>query len=101
MRQLEEGRIGRDFIGVLIGEDGREPNGQRELHLVSVLAPSRLHEEIRDAFGRCGAEVVGDRKEMASRYGVVPHPGALEDHDMKLPMGSEFPGPKARRKVQA
>jgi len=88
---LEELKIGRDFIGVLISEDGHEPNSQGGLHLLSVLAPSRLHEEIRSAFSQSGATAVGNVKEMAGRYGTIPHPGAYEDHDMKLPMGLEYP----------
>jgi len=88
---LEEHKIGRDFIGVLISEDGHESNGHRGLHLLSVLAPSRLHEEIRGAFAQHGATAVGSPREMLGRHGVIPHPGAIEDHDMKLPMGLEYP----------
>lgn len=91
VRALEERRIGRDFIGVFIGENGFERNGSAELHLLSVLAPTRLHEEIRDAFIQCGATAVGNGREIAGRHGVIPHPGAQEDHDMKLPMGAEYP----------
>lgn len=100
VRALEERRIGRDFIGVFIGENGHEPDGPGTLHLLSVLAPSRLHEEIKEAFASCGATTVGGPKEFSARHGVVPHPGALEDHEMKLPMGQEYPmvrGGKSRR----
>ncbi len=98
LQALEERGIGRDFIGLLIGEDGHEPNGQQELHLLSVLAPSRLHEEIRSAFVESGATVVGDPKEMADRHSVIPHPGAFEDHEMKLPMGLEYPYTRSARR---
>jgi hypothetical protein len=91
LKALEEQGVGRDFIGVLITEDGHEPNGQRWLHLLSVLAPSRLHEGIRSAFVQSGATAVGSPKEMADNHGPIPHPGAFEDHDMKLPMGLEYP----------
>jgi len=102
VQALEERRIGHDFIGVLISEDGLKPNGSkangaRMLHLLSVLAPRRLHEEIRSAFVQCGAMAIGGAKEMAGLYGVVPHPGAREDHDMKLPMGLEYPETRRRR----
>jgi len=91
VRALEERRIGRDFIGVFIGENGYEPDGAATVHLLSVLAPSRLHEELRAALRGCGATAVGSPREIAGRHGVVPHPGVLEDHDMKLPMGPEYP----------
>ncbi|MBI2913600.1 MAG: hypothetical protein HYY03_06740 [Chloroflexi bacterium] len=91
VRALEERWIGRDFIGVFIGENGHEPGGPRTLHLLSVLAPSRLHEEIRVAFSECHATAVGGPREIAARHGVLPHPGAIEDREMKLPMGAEYP----------
>ena len=95
---LEERKIGRDFIGVLISENGHEPNGRRGLHLLSVLAPSRLHEGIRSDFDQSGATAIGNPQEMAARYGTVPHPGAFEDHDMKLPMGLEYPAAGSARR---
>lgn len=98
VQALEERKIGRDFIGVLITEDGHESNGERWLHLLSVLAPSRLHEEIRSAFSQSGATAIGKPKEMVDRHGVVPHPGAVEDHDMKMPMGLEYPDVKSARR---
>lgn len=98
VQALEERKIGRDFIGVFIGENGHTPDGPKELHLISVLAPSRLHEEIRTAFSECGATAVGNPNLISERHGVVPHPGAFEDHDMKLPMGEEFPRPKNGRR---
>ncbi len=98
VRALEERRIGRDFIGVLISEDGHEPNAEREIRLLSVLAPSRLHEEIKGAFAQCGAKAVGNPRQMLGRHGVIPHPGALEDRDMKLPMGREYPDTRSGRR---
>ncbi len=91
VRALEEQGIGRDFIGVFIGECGQEAGGPRTLYLLSVLAPSRLHPEIKGLFAECGATAVGGPKDMGGRYGVVPHPGALEYHEMKVPMGPEYP----------
>lgn len=94
VRALEERRIGRDFIGVFIGENGHEPDGPATIHLVSVLAPSRLHEEIKATFAQCGATAVGGPREIAGRHGIIPHPGAIEDREMKLPMGQDYPMPR-------
>ncbi len=96
LASLEERRIGRDFIGVFVGEAGFGINGGGPLHLLSVLAPRRLHDEIRDSFSSSGAEAVGDVAEMRAIYRTIPHPGALDYYDMKLPMGEEFPQPSRR-----
>ncbi len=99
VRALEERKIGRDFIGVLISENEHdEPNGQKEVHLLSALAPRRLHEEIRSDFVRFEATDIGNPREMAARHGAIPHPGAFEDHGMKLPMGLEFPNARRKRR---
>ena len=98
VQALEERKIGRDFIGVLISEDGHEPSGQGEVYLLSVLAPNRLHEEIRSTFAQCGATAIGSPKEMAGRYATIPHPGAFEDREMKLPMGLEYPDARRARR---
>jgi hypothetical protein len=98
VQALEERGIGRDFIGVLISEDGLEPHGPQWLHLLSVLAPRRLHEEIRSAFAQCGATAIGSPKEMNGRHDTIPHPGAFEDRDMKLPMGLEYPDARSGRR---
>jgi hypothetical protein len=98
VQALEERGFGRDFIGVLNSEDGLEPNGPKWLHLLSVLAPRRRHEEIRSAFAQCGATAIGNPKEMAGRHAAIPHPGAFEDHDMKLPMGLEYPDARSGRR---
>ena len=96
LASLEERRIGRDFIGVFVGEGEFGVNGGGPLHLLSVLAPSRLHDEIRASFAGSGAEAVGDVAEMRAVYRTVPHPGALDYYDMKLPMGAEYPQPRRR-----
>ncbi len=100
VRALEEHKIGRDFIGVLINENEHEPNGHKEVHLLSALAPRRLHEEIRNDFVRFEATDIGNPREMAARHGAIPHPGAFEDHGMKLPMGLEFPNARRKRRKE-
>ena len=90
VRLLTECGIGLDFIGVFIGHAAFGVNGSGPLKLLSVLAPTRRHEEIKAAFALTGAKVVGDVPTMRSLYGVVPHPGAFEHSDMKLPMGCEY-----------
>ena len=94
LASLDERRIGRDFIGVFVGEGEFGVNGGGPLHLLSVLAPRRLHDEIRASFSSSGAETVGDVPEMRAIYRTVPHPGALDYYDMKLPMGAEYPLPR-------
>lgn len=88
--RLEERKIGRDFIGAYIGENGHNGHGPSDLFLISVLAPSRLQEDIKASFQECGALSVGGVAEMRAAYGIVPHPGALEYREMKLPMGDEY-----------
>ncbi|MDP2950733.1 MAG: hypothetical protein Q8P22_14530 [Chloroflexota bacterium] len=95
LASLEEQQIGRDFIGVFVGEAAFGVNGGHPLHLLSVLAPRRLHDEIRGSFSSSGAEAVGGAAEMQALYRTIPHPGALDYYDMKLPMGAEYP--QARR----
>lgn len=94
LASLEARHIGRDFIGVFVGEGAFGVNGGGPLHLLSVLAPRRLHDEIRASFSGSGAEAVGDVAEMRAIYRTVPHPGAFDHYDMKLPMGTEYPQPK-------
>ncbi len=95
--RLRELGISSEFIGVFIGANGARPGHPHELHLVSAFAPSRLHEEIRAVFIGCGAADVGYPPEMRESYGSVPHPGAIEDHDLKLPLGMEYPDTVRRR----
>ncbi len=94
---LQERKIGPDLIGVLIGEAGDASRGDSRVHLASTLVPRRLHEEVRSAFLSCGATFVGNVRELAQRYGRVPHPGVVEDHDLKLPMGLEYPDTRRGR----
>jgi hypothetical protein len=100
---LEERGVGRDFIGLRLGA---EPvNGYAavtgaelsEASLVSVLAPSRLMEDVRAVLTAHGASIIDEHHAVAPIYGSVPHPGTLEDHDLKFPMGLEFPDSKVRR----
>jgi len=98
VRALEENRIGRDFIGVLVGQDGFRPGVGSVLCLASVLAPFRLHEQIRTTFVEAGALAVGDPREMASRFGHIPHPGVIDAHNLKLGMGDEYWQAVARRR---
>ncbi len=53
------------------------PHGRRELVVFS------LHEQ--------GASAVGSPQELGLDYRSIPHPGASEDHDLKLPWGREYP----------
>ena len=90
---VEEHKIGRDFIGVFIGESGGQV-----MYLVSVFVPSRLHKEVGEVFQTCAAMKVGFGDEARIIWGRhVPHPGVMEDHDMKFPMGDDYPANRNRR----
>ena len=88
--RLAEREIAPDFIGAYVSDDGDNRHGLRDIYLLSVLAPSRLHEDIKASFQQCGALSVGSAAEMRAAYGVVPHPGVLEHREMKLPTGHEY-----------
>ena len=98
LKALAERKVGPDFIGAFVGENGYEAGVPRSLHLLSVLAPRRLHEEIAAAFREHGAQDVGDVAAMRALYGHIPHPGSLDYQDMKLPMGPEYWQVVARRR---
>lgn len=98
VKALENNRIGRDFIGMLIGQDGFRPGVAGLCCLLSVLAPFRLHEQIRTTFLEAGATDVGEPGEMAARFGHIPHPGVIDDRNLKLVMGDEYWRAVARRR---
>jgi hypothetical protein len=90
LKDLMERKIGPDFIGAFVGESDYAGNSLRRLHLLAVLAPRRLHEDIAAVFRERGAEAVGEVAAMRARYGQVPHPGCLDYQEMKVPMGPEY-----------
>jgi len=98
LKALMERNIAPDFIGAFVGESDYEANGAARLHLLSVLAPRRLHAEIVAALREHGAEAVGDVATMRARYGQVPHPGCLDYQEMKVPIGPEYWQVVARRR---
>lgn len=98
VKALEDNRISRDFIGVLIGQDGFRPGVGSFRCLLSVLAPFRLHEQIRTTFVEAGATAVGAPGEMAVRFGHVPHPGVIDAQNLKLGMGDEYWQAVAKRR---
>jgi len=88
--RLEALKVRRDLIGVCTSVNGRNGHGRERVHLLSVLAPSRLNGDVERLLVRCNALSVGSAAEMRAAFGVIPHPGVLEDRDMKLPMGSDY-----------
>lgn len=76
-----------DLIGVSMRVDGRAGDA---VHLVSVLAAPRLREQIERLFLACDALLVGGLAEARAAFGAVPHPGVIEDGDVKLPSGREY-----------
>ncbi len=94
---LKEKGIGPEFIGVYIGGNGVIPGHHGDMYLVSAFAASRLHDDIRSVFASCGASEFGGPQEMRASHGTVPHPGSIEDRDLKLPLGMEYPDTVRRR----
>jgi hypothetical protein len=100
---LEKKGVGRDFIGLRLGATpvngyaALEEIDPSESSLLSVLAPRRLTEDVRAILTAHGASMIGEHHAVSPIFGSVPHPGTLEDHDLKLPMGLEFPDNKVRR----
>lgn len=80
-KALEEHGLSRDFIGTAISEGAS---------LLSVLVPRGQEDEIASVLARCGATMVGEPAELEPHYGPTPHPGAWEDHDLKIP-SREYP----------
>jgi glutamate synthase (NADPH/NADH) small chain len=72
-----------DTLGVAVRESG--------VCLLSVIAPAGREREVDVRLAALGADLVGGVKDLPSAYGMAPHPGVREEHDMKLPMGREFP----------
>jgi len=101
LQELHTLGIGLDFIGIKFGAEEMNGNNPRprEVHLLSVLAPRRLAEGARSVLQRCGALAVDEHVRLGNPNGHVPHPGTLEDRDMKLPLGLEYPDTKLRRKA--
>ncbi|MEK7848408.1 MAG: hypothetical protein AAB270_05750, partial [Chloroflexota bacterium] len=60
-------------------------------NLLSVFPPDGRQELVIVILHQQGALAVGEPRQMGLDYRLIPHPGASEDHDMKLPAGREFP----------
>jgi len=79
---LVRGGLPEDWLGVAI-RDGA--------HLLTAVAPPGRERELDNQLKELGATFAGGVSELPEQYGAAPHPGVREDHDMKLPMGREFP----------
>jgi glutamate synthase (NADPH/NADH) small chain len=86
LQALEAKGIGLDFLGALIKEED-----DRQINLLSVRLLRHRREEVDEILRRHGATVVGEPADLEPIYGHTPHPGALEDRDLKLPLGREYP----------
>lgn len=82
--------VSPDFIGAIVkeAEDGGRPD---YANLLSVLVPRGRQGEIETLLREQGATVVGEPVELGLNYTAIPHPGAVVDHDFKLPAGREYP----------
>ncbi len=82
--------IGYDFLGALI-QDEMLRSAQHGRYLLSVRVPRRRQAEVEALLEQHSAVAVGEPEEIEPGYGPVPHPGAWEDRDLKLPGGREYP----------
>ena len=82
--------IGRDLIGIRTRANGQNGHAHGTVHLLSVLASPRRRDEIAALLFTCDALSVGSAAEMSAAFGLVPHPGVLEDGGVKLPMGPGY-----------
>ncbi len=88
--RLEALKVRRDLIGVCTSVNGHNGHSREHVHLLSVLAPSRIHGDVESLLFQCNALYVGGAAEMRAAFGLIPHPGVLEDRGTKLPMGSDY-----------
>ena len=72
-----------DLLGVAVRGE--------EVYLLSVVSSPGHEREVDARLLALGADVAGGIADLPARYGPAPHPGVREDHDLKLPMGREFP----------
>ncbi|MDP2727227.1 MAG: NAD(P)-dependent oxidoreductase [Dehalococcoidia bacterium] len=102
LQVLQSRGIDPDFLGAIIKGDNEHSN------LLSVRVLQGKQKEIADLLRQCGAIEVGEPADLVAKYGMTPHPGSIDDKDLKLPMGREYPatlwppafsGYRARHKV--
>ncbi len=74
-----------DFLGAIIKDDGEHAS------LLSVRVFQGKQQEVADLLRQCGAIEVGEPADLGAKYGRAPHPGAVEDKDLKMPLGREYP----------
>jgi|GEM_PF-1361340 len=72
-----------DLLGVAIRPEG--------IYLLTVVGHADREHEVDTRLVGLGASLVTAATALPSAYGQAPHPGVREDHDLKLPMGREFP----------
>ncbi|MHB8619767.1 MAG: NAD(P)-dependent oxidoreductase [Chloroflexota bacterium] len=60
-------------------------------HLLTAMSSPGREYELDHRLLEAGATSAGATSELPGQYGPAPHPGVREDHDLKLPMGREFP----------
>jgi len=74
-------RLGDNLVGTLVEDDKK---------LLSVMVPWGRQEEIVSILKKNGAVTIGEPEELDS-FPELPHPGASQDHGLKLPEGGEYP----------
>lgn len=72
-----------DILGVAIRP--------KRIYLLTVVGHAGRERDVDTRLLGLGASQVTSATELPESYGPAPHPGVREDHDMKLPMGREFP----------
>ncbi|HLB12052.1 MAG TPA: NAD(P)-dependent oxidoreductase [Dehalococcoidia bacterium] len=85
LQTLQSRGIDPDFMGAIIKDDGEHAN------LLSVRVLQGRQKEVSDLLRQCGAIEIGEPSDLESKYGRTPHPGCVEDKELKMPLGREYP----------
>lgn len=85
LKALQGKGVNPDFLGATIKGDGDHAS------LLAVRVWQGKQDEIAALLRQCGATEVGEPGGLEPQYGRMPHPGAINDKDLILPMGREYP----------
>ncbi|MDO8689527.1 MAG: NAD(P)-binding protein, partial [Dehalococcoidia bacterium] len=85
LQTLQSRGIAPDFMGAIIPDDDEHAN------MLGVRVFQGKQSEVADLLRQLGAIEVGEPAALEAKYGRTPHPGAIEDKELKLPSGREYP----------
>ncbi len=88
---LQEHGIGTDFMGSIIKDSREGGEGSDGCYLLSVLVPRGREGEIGVIMHKAGANRIAEPARLGPDLKHIPHPGIVEDRELKLPAGREYP----------